>query len=238
MLKTLFVLLKVFKLGKIGGTGISMLISLVAYALVFGWRYAAGFIALLMMHEMGHFIAARQRGLDVGAPTFIPFVGAWIELKEGLPDVETEAHVALCGPLLGTFAAIVVYYWGLSTDSKLLLAIAYSGFVMNFFNLIPLSPLDGGRITAILTPRIWLIGAPLMLALMFYRPSPLLILIALMSWPSLVAAWKYDPHAPENQAYYDVPLAKKWEYGLLYLGLAAYLGVMSSHTHDMLGTVR
>lgn len=238
MLKSLFLLLKVFKLGKIGGTGISMLISLGAYALVFGWRYAAGFITLLMMHEMGHFIAARQRGLDVGAPTFIPFVGAWIELKEGLPDVETEAHVALCGPLLGTLAAIVVYYWGLTSDSQLLLAIAYSGFVMNFFNLIPLSPLDGGRITAILTPRIWLIGAPLMLALMFYRPSPLLFMIALMSWPSLVAAWNYDPQAPENQAYYAVPMAKRIEYGLFYLGLAGYLGVMSSHTHDLLAAVR
>ncbi|WP_409997699.1 site-2 protease family protein [Bradyrhizobium sp. SZCCHNRI3043] len=86
-----------------GGT---MLLSLVVYAGIWGWRYAAGFIALLFAHEMGHYIAARQRGLDVGAPAFIPFVGAWIALKEQPVDVETEAYVALAGPLVGTAAAL------------------------------------------------------------------------------------------------------------------------------------
>ena len=62
-----------------------------AYALVFGWWYAVGFVLLIFVHEMGHYLAARQRGLDVGAPTFIPFVGAWIELKDMPHDVETEA---------------------------------------------------------------------------------------------------------------------------------------------------
>ena len=86
-----------------------MLISLVVYAFVFGWRYAAGFVALLFAHEMGHYLAAKQRGLAVGLPTFIPFVGAWIDLKEQPRDVETEAYVALAGPLLGTVAAIACY---------------------------------------------------------------------------------------------------------------------------------
>jgi len=95
--KLLLLLLSGAKLGKVALTAGSMLVSLIVYAFVFGWRYAAGFIALLFVHEMGHYIAARQRGLDVGAPTFIPFVGAWIELKQMPHDAETEAYVGLAG---------------------------------------------------------------------------------------------------------------------------------------------
>jgi Zn-dependent protease len=124
-----------------------MLLSLVVYATIWGWRYAAGFIALLFAHEMGHYVAARQRGLDVGAPAFIPFVSAWIALKDQPVDVETEAYVAIAGPVVGTAAALAVYLWARSEDSGLLLAIAYSGLFLNLFNLLPISPLDGGRVT-------------------------------------------------------------------------------------------
>jgi Zn-dependent protease len=222
------------KFGKVGGTVLTMLVSLAVYAGIFGWRYAAGFIGLMLVHEMGHFIAARQRNLAVGTPTFIPFVGAWIQLKDQPMDVETEAYVASAGPFLGTLGAVLVYFWGRETQSGLLLAIAYGGFFLNFFNLIPLSPLDGGRMTAILSPRIWFLGVPMMIALMLYRPSPLLILIAILAIPALRQAWNYDPEAPENRAYYAAPLATKVEYGLFYLGLAGFLAVMTDSTHEMI----
>jgi Zn-dependent protease len=223
-----------FKLGKVGGTILTMLISLAIYTGIFGWRYAAGFIGLLFVHEMGHFIAARQRSLAVSAPTFIPFVGAWIELKDQPMDVETEAYVASAGPFLGTVGATLVYFWGRETESGLLLAIAYGGFFLNFFNLIPLSPLDGGRMTAILSPRIWFLGVPMMLALLFYRPSPLLILIAIAAIPALKKAWHFDKDAAENRAYYAASTSMKLEYGLFYLGLAAFLAVMTDATHKMI----
>jgi Zn-dependent protease len=223
-----------FKLGKVGGTVLTMLISLAVYTGIFGWRYAAGFIGLLFVHEMGHFIAARQRSLSVSLPTFIPFVGAWIELKDQPMDVETEAYVAAAGPFLGTVGATLIYFWGRETESGLLLAIAYGGFFLNFFNLIPLPPLDGGRMTAILSPRIWFVGVPMMLALMLYRPSPLLILIAIAAIPALRKAWHYDANAEENRAYYAASLSLRLEYGLFYLGLAAFLAVMTDATHTMI----
>lgn len=235
MMKLLVLLLGAVKLGKLGGTLITMLISLGAYALVFGWRYAAGFIGLLFVHEMGHFLAAREKGLAVGAPTFIPFVGAWIELKEQPMDVATEAYVAAAGPFIGTVGATAVYFWGSETHDSLLLAIAYGGFFLNFFNLIPLSPLDGGRMTAILSPRIWFIGAPVMVAVIIARPSALLLLIAIMAVPSLIEAWKYDPTTEANRAYYSAPLALKIEYGLFYIGLLVFLAIMTEATHDMIG---
>ena len=179
-------------------------------------------------------MAARQCGLNVGAPAFIPFVGAWINLKEQPRDVRTEAYVAVAGPLVGTVSAVAVYLWGRWTDSTLLLAIAYAGLFLNLFNLLPVSPLDGGRITAVISPRVWLIGAPVMLAMLFYRPSPVLAIIAIIAFPQLIKAWKYDPKAPENLAYYGVPFQTKLEYGGLYLALTAYLSVMTFEVHEML----
>ena len=230
----LLLLLSGLKWGKLVTTGGTMLLSLVVYASIWGLPYAAGVIALLFLHEMGHYVAARRRGLDVGAPTFIPFVGAWIALKELPHDVETEAYVAMGGPLVGTVGAVLCYLLGRSTDSSVLIAIAYAGLFLNLFNLLPVSPLDGGRITAIISPRVWLFGAPLMLAVLLYRPSPMLFVIAIIALPQLIKAWKYDPSAPENMAYYGVPLQTKLEYGSLYLALAAFLAVMTYDVHEML----
>jgi len=236
-MKLLLLLLSGLKWGKLATTGGTMVLSLAVYATIWGWPYAAGFVLLMFAHEMGHFVAARQCGLNVGAPTFIPFLGAWIALKDQPLDVRTEAYVAIAGPLVGTIAAVAVYLWSRWTGSTLLLAIAYAGLFLNLFNLLPVSPLDGGRITAIISPRVWLLGAPMMLAMLLYRPSPVLAIIAIMAFPQLIKAWKYDPKAPENIAYYGVPLQAKLEYGGLYLALTAYLGVMTFEVHEMLGAV-
>ena len=234
MIKLLLLLFSGLKFGKILASGGTMLISLVVYGFIFGWRYAAGFIVLLFVHEMGHYIAARHKGLNVGLPTFIPFVGAWIELKDLPHDAETEAFVGLGGPLIGTVGATLCYLLARQTDTDWLLAVAYSGFFLNLFNLIPISPFDGGRITAVLSPRIWFLGVPILVALFFWRPSPMLILIALLAWPQLWKAIKYRKDSVEAQTYYAVPAAVKWEYGLYYIALAGFLALMTHDVHEML----
>ena len=150
--KLLILLFSAGKLGKMLTTGGTMIISIVAYSWIFGWPYAVGFVLLIFCHEMGHYLAAKQRGLNVGAPTFIPFVGAWIELKDQPLNVETEAYVGFAGPIVGSVAALACFVLAREYNSQLLLALAYSGFMLNLFNLIPISPLDGGRITAIISP--------------------------------------------------------------------------------------
>lgn len=228
---------KLFKLGKFGGTALTMVISIGAYALVFGWAYAVGFIALIMIHEMGHYVAARRAGLNVGAPTFIPFVGAWIELKDTRLDPRTEAHVALAGPLVGSLAAFACYAWAREVDSRLFLALAYSGFFINLFNLAPIHPLDGGRVTGAVSPRIWFVGLPVLAAMMFYRPSPLLIMIAILALPAIGRAWTFDINAPENDAYRAIPTVWKLETMGLYLTLVVVLAMMATATHDDLAGV-
>src|SRR5690606_15464194 len=99
MLKLLSMLFAAGKLGKLLTTGGTMIVSVLAYALVWGLPYAFGLVLLIFVHEMGHYLAARRRGLEVGAPTFIPFVGAWVAMKDMPRDVETEAYVGLAGPV-------------------------------------------------------------------------------------------------------------------------------------------
>jgi Zn-dependent protease len=232
VIKTLLFLLSSLKFGKVLLSAGSMLLTIWIYATIYGLPFAAGFVAMIFIHEMGHFIAARQKGLEVGLPTFIPFVGAWINLKDQPHNAETEAYIAYAGPFVGTLAAFAAYFIGRDQESELWMAIAYSGFIINLFNLIPISPLDGGRITQILSPRIWFIGAPLLLALFYYMPSPMLILIAVLAIPSLIAAWRYDPNSPEALAYRDIPFTTKVEYAIMYLGLAAVLALMAHNVHE------
>ncbi|MFX1680049.1 site-2 protease family protein [Mitsuaria sp. CC2] len=238
MTKLLFLLFSGVKFSKLLLSGGTMLLSVILYTWVYGWRYAVGFIALLFVHEMGHYVAARQKGLNVGLPTFIPFVGAWIELKEMPHDAQTEAYIGLGGPLLGTVGATVCYLLARSWNLDWLLAVSYAGFFLNLFNLIPLSPFDGGRITAVLSPRIWFAGVPVLVGLFLYRPSPMLLLIALLAAPQLMKAWKYRSDSEEAQTYYAVPTRVKWEYAAYYIGLAAFLAVMTHDVHEMLGAAR
>lgn len=223
------------KLGKVLTSGGTMLLAVFAYALVYGWWYAVGFVLLIFFHEMGHYLAARNRGLDVGLPTFIPFVGAWVALKDMPHNAHTEAYIGFAGPLAGTLASIACYWIARTTDSNLMLALAYAGFMINLFNLIPVSPLDGGRITAVISPKVWLFGMPLLAALFFYSPSPLLILIGILAIPQIMAAWKKDSGASDlPPAYYDVPLNVRVNYGMFYLGLAGFLAIMSYEIHNTL----
>lgn len=231
MFKLLSALFVAGKLGKLFLTGGSMLLSVVLYAWMFGWWYAVGFVLLIFVHEMGHYIAARLCGLDVGLPTFIPFIGAWIELKEQPHSVETEAYVGFAGPIAGTAGALFCYWLGRQWDSDLLLTLSYSGFILNLFNLIPISPLDGGRITAIISPKIWLLGVPLLVGLFLYRPSPMFILIGVLAYPQLKLAFSKTPIEGMPLDYYDVPLNTRVNYGVMYLLLVIFLSIMSYELH-------
>ena len=229
-MKLLLLLFGALKLGKLLPAAGTMLLTIGVYAWIYGWWFAVGFVALILVHEMGHYVAARRRGLNVGLPTFIPFVGAWIELKDLPHDAETEAYVGVAGPLAGTVGALACFYLARETGSSMLLALAYSGFFLNLFNLIPLAPFDGGRVTAAISPRLWLIGAPLLVALFFYFPSPLLILMAILALPNVLKAWR-GIATPEEAAYYNVRPETRLSYAALYLGLAAFLAIMCEQLH-------
>ena len=187
---------------------------------------------------MGHVFAARLVVLAVGPPMFVPFMGAFVTMKDSPHDVDTEANVAIAGPLVGTIAAFAVYFAGKHYDSLLMLAISYAGFFLNLFNMLPIYPLDGGRVTAVLGPRLWLAGMPLLAAMLVWQPSPVLFLVALLALPHALRAFRYNPRAPENVAYYAISAMKKVEYTVVYLGLMAATAIMTARVPEMLTGVR
>ncbi len=231
LLITILGLFKFAKFGKFALSAGSMLLTIATYAWIYGWKYAVGFVGLIFCHEMGHFMTAKQRGLNVGAPTFIPFVGAWIQLKDQPHDAETEAYIGIAGPMVGTAAAFACYL--LSDGQKsLMLALAYAGFMINLFNLIPVSPMDGGRILGIVSPKLWGIGLLILLFTFFIQPNPIIILIAIMAIPQVWAAWRNKISFP--QGYYDVSATIRFKYLIQYLVLLGFLLLMSASTHETL----
>ena len=182
--------------------------------------------------------AARQRRLPVGWPTFIPFIGAFTQINQMPHDAETDAYISLGGPLLGTVGALACYALGRGTGEPWLVAVSYTGFMINLINLIPVPPLDGGRITAVLSPRIWLLGIPALVALLFYRFSPILLVVLIMAAPYGLAALRgLHGKSPEARAYYEVSNRVRWEYAFYYVVLVGFLTMMVHDTEDQLHSV-
>jgi Zn-dependent protease len=122
----------------------SIFIAVAAYALIWGWKFGAGVVVLILLHETGHFIEAKREGLNPKLPVFIPFLGAYVAYTRGHPW--QTVRVAIAGPILGGAAAFVFYLVARSQHSDLLYALAYFGFFLNLLNLIPIGIFDGGAI--------------------------------------------------------------------------------------------
>jgi Zn-dependent protease len=208
----------------------SIFISFGLYVWYGGLWFAVGLIVLLFVHEMGHVLEARRQGLPVSAPMFIPFLGAMITLKEYPRDAWHEATMALAGPLLGSLGAAAVYAAGVVEDSNRLKAIAFLGFFINLFNLLPIVPLDGGRAVAALHPALWLVGLLGLVGLVVLRPNPILILILVFAAMELYRRWQMRNY-PDAQAYYRVLPWQRAAVAVTYFGLAALLVLGMHETH-------
>lgn len=210
-------LLLIFKVGKFK-TFITMLISIWAYAMFWGWSFAAGFVGLIFIHEMGHVLALRLQGVKSSAPMFIPFVGAIIAMKELPANAFREAMVAAGGPMLGTLGAIGCAGAGLATGNPFWFALASTGFLLNLFNLLPISPLDGGRIIGAISPRLWLLGLAGALLLFSLTWSPILALVVIMG---SVQMYKHRKEGAGQGRYYAVAPMQRLLVAVIFLGLLA-----------------
>jgi Zn-dependent protease len=209
---------------------LSIFISAGVYIWIGGWWFGIGFIVLLFVHEMGHVIQARREGLPVSVPYFIPLLGAMIMMKRMPQDAWQEAKVGIAGPLLGSAAAAACWGLGLAFNSRPLVALAFVGFLINLFNLLPVVPLDGGRIVAALHPSLWIVGLVGLGLLAIYRPNPLLILIVIFAAMELWRRWQ-TRHLPGQRDYYRVRPAQRAIMATLYFGLAIALVLAMHATH-------
>jgi Zn-dependent protease len=213
---------------KVVTTGASMLVSVAAYAWLWGLPFAIGFVVLIFVHELGHVIELRRQGVPASAPLFIPFLGAVIGMKELPDDAWKEARVALAGPILGSVGAALFWIAGEALDSDLLVALAFVGFLLNLFNLIPIVPLDGGRAAAALHPAFWFVGLLMMVGLVVVAPNPILVLIVILGGLDLWHRWRARGEAGD---YYRLPTWQRATVGVVYLGLAAVLALSMSATY-------
>jgi Zn-dependent protease len=124
----------------------SIFVAIGGYALIWGWKFAVGFVLLILVHELGHFIEARRRGFNAALPVFIPFLGAYVAIRDARMNPWQSAWISLAGPIAGSLGAAAVWVVGEQRDSPLLQALGYTGFLLNLFNLLPIGILDGGSI--------------------------------------------------------------------------------------------
>jgi Zn-dependent protease len=202
------------------GLVLSMLVSVVAYSLFFGWSFAVGIVLLILVHEMGHVIELRRQGVPASAPLFIPFLGAFVNMKGSPRSAYQEALSGLAGPLTGTAVSVVVAFWANATGSKFLMALAFFGFFVNLFNLLPVLPLDGGRAAAALHPVLWLLGLVALLAFEFIYPSPVIPIVLILGGMELWRRWRYR-NSPASKAYNALFPQQRLVIGAFYVALVA-----------------
>jgi Zn-dependent protease len=202
-------------------TGGTMILSIWIYAIFFGFWFAVGFVLLLFIHECGHLIAAKRFGLKVGAPMFIPFIGAVILLKEAPRNAWVESVVGIGGPLLGSVGALLCEGLYHATGNLMFRGLAHTGFFLNLFNLMPIGFLDGGRIVTALSPWLWLVGLAVLLYLTITQFNFILLLILIMSAPRLFSLFRTK--TDDERRYYEVSSEQRLLMGVLYFGLIAAL---------------
>ena len=230
-LKFKAVLLLIPKL-KVLTTSASMLVSVGAYSLIWGWTFALGFVLLLLVHEMGHVIQLRREGIAASAPVFIPFLGAAVWAKSLGSNALAEARVGLAGPILGSIGAAACIPIADATGNDFWRALAFTGFFLNLFNLLPVVPLDGGRAMAAMSPWMWALGLFGVVVLAFTYPNPVILLILLLAVVETWRRWRALRSGDATvRAYYKVRPAHRALVAAVYLGLIALLVVGMDATH-------
>jgi Zn-dependent protease len=209
----------------------SALVSFGLYAWYGGWQFGLGLVALLFVHEMGHFIVIRAKGLPASLPVFIPFLGAYVAMRRMPHNVRDEAEIAIAGPLAGALGGVACFLLYEQTGIQMLLFLAYFSFFLNLLNLVPVSPLDGGRIVGAISRWLWPVGLILLAVAFFYTLS---ILILILGWLWISATIARFRMSRAMEEYYRVSLPVRLYISVLYFGLGAGLGVAMWVTQQLL----
>jgi Zn-dependent protease len=222
---------KLAVIGKFALPLMSALASLGLYAALFGWQFGLGIVVLLFVHEMGHALVIRAKGIPASLPVFIPLLGAAVIMRRMPHNAKDEAEIAIAGPLAGALAGAVCFALYNQTGFHLWLALAYFSFFINLLNLIPVSPLDGGRIAGAISKWIWPVGLVLLTAGFLFTYS---IILLLVGWIGLLQTIERFRRASALDAYYRMPASSRIWITVLYFGLAAMLALGMLDTQHLL----
>lgn len=208
--------------------GGSMLVTILAYATKFRFGLVLGFVVVTVIHEIGHAVVIRAKGLRAGYMVFIPFIGGAVTMKGQPSTAYDDAQIGLAGPVAGTFASLVslqIFKW---TDNPLYLLIALTGFILNLINLVPLGMLDGGRISAAVTKWMWVLGGAILTYKVIKQPNALLILILVLAVFQVYASILRE----KDDKFYEVSGAQRAAVAVAYFSLVIFLGHQTFVTLD------
>ena len=226
-LKLVLIPLKALSFGKLAITSLSMLLMIWVEARRDGWIFGVGFVLLILVHELGHAFAIKRVGLKASWPVFIPFFGAMINLKQQPRTPDEEAVIAYGGPLVGTLASVAVAAVYFATGARIALSLAYTGFFLNLFNMVPIRPLDGGRVAQAFSKRAWLVGLVLLGGMFYFNHAPQLLLIG-----ALALAHAFSR---KQQAVTGLSVESQARWAVKYFGLVLFLGGAMYFARELLG---
>jgi Zn-dependent protease len=215
--------------------GGSFVVTIAAYATKFPLAVVVGFVVITLIHEVGHAVAIRSKGLRTGFMVFVPFVGGAVTLRDQPTSVYDDAMIGLAGPFAGTLASLVslqLYKW---TSDPLWLLIAFMGFAINLFNLLPIGMLDGGRISAAVTKWMWVFGGGVIVWKVIDQPNPLIIAIAVLAAFQVYASLEREK---TDKRFYEVTPGQRAAIAILYFALVLFLGHQTWMTYDRLELLR
>jgi Zn-dependent protease len=215
--------------------GGSFVVTIAAYTTKFPLAVVVGFVVITLIHEVGHAVAIRAKGLRTGFMVFVPFIGGAVTLKDQPRSAYDDALIGLAGPFAGTLASLVclqIYKW---TADPLWLLIAFMGFAINLFNLLPIGMLDGGRISAAVTKWMWLLGGGVIVWKVIDQPNPLIIAIAVLAAFQVYASLEREK---TDKRYYEVAPGQRAAIAVLYFALVIFLGHQTWMTYDRLEILR
>ncbi|MEW9699685.1 site-2 protease family protein [Paenibacillus sp. SI8] len=225
-------LLAALKFGKVGGAIVTMFITVWAYASLWPLPFAIGIVLMILIHELGHVVAAKMKGLPVSAPVFIPFLGALITMKKNPTDAATEAFIGIGGPILGTIGATAAFALGVYTDIPVIVSVAYAAFYLNLINLLPIHPLDGGRISTAVTRWLWIVGLIGGLVFIYYLDNTVNRVIFFIIWA--LFAWDlYKKYVKYRNREELVSVSTKFEMNAEHLLQQGYMIPGENHSRDL-----
>ncbi len=198
----------------------SIAVTIAAYATQFRFGLVVGFVVVTLIHEIGHAVAIRAKGLRTGYMVFIPFIGGAVTLKDQPRTAYDDAQIGLAGPVAGTAASLIslqIFKW---TGNPLYLLIALTGFILNLINLVPIGLLDGGRISAAVTKWMWVFGGAILTYKVVKQPNPLLILILVLAVFQVYASILRE----KEGSFYEVTGAQRAAIAVAYFSLVIFLG--------------
>ena len=221
------------KFVKIGPTVISMIIAFGIYLLFFGPWFALGVVLLILVHEMGHLLFSYLEGVPMSLPVFLGPFGAFTQIRGPVRDARQEAIIALGGPLVGTVAAILLYLFATTmqpgTTQAFLFALAYFGCFINLFNLIPMSPLDGGRIANAISRWMNVVGLVIMLGFFLLFGNPFALILLVIGGITTVQRFRNAARGLEPKS---VSPAARAVIGLVWLGMLVLAAGGLTVTHN------